>query len=109
MVLDEEYGQFTNIDINDEIFKLKDKNKHINRFIKKEPRIVYYELNNHDYIFNPDYYYSDEEIFNQEKCAINNQDKNKATITLFDIGKHWIMYLGILFTGVYSVYFIFTL
>lgn len=110
MNIDEEYGQFTFIDIQHEIFKLKDEKKHTNRFIKREPRIAYYDFSDHDYLFNPDYYYySDEEICNEEKPKTNNRVKNKTNVGLFEFEKHWFIYLGILFTSAYSIYFIFTL
>lgn len=105
MNIDEEYGQFTFIDIQHEIFKLKDEKKHTNRFItNKKPHISYYDFSEHDYIFNPKYYYSsDEEDIN------NSQITNKTNISLFDFGRQWFIYIGILFTSAYSIYFIFTL
>jgi hypothetical protein len=105
--MNEDYGQFTTIDINDELYKYK----------AIQPKY----LENVTYNKNP-YYYNDHYHLNFEEYRSNNtltpstsinsfcsNIDNNIQISVYETTKQWAIFIGILFTGAWSMYIIFTL
>lgn len=105
--MDEDYGQFTTIDINDEIYKYKTiQPKRFINFIYNK-RLDYY---NEHYHLDLEEYKSNNTL--TPSTSINSfysNIDNNIQKSVYETTKGWIIYIGILFTSAWSIYIIFTL
>ena len=105
--MDEDYGQFTMIDINDELYKYKSiqPKYFVNVFYNK--RLDYY---NDHYHLDFEEYRSNNTLTpsNSINSFCSNID-NDIQKSVYETTKQWAIFIGILFTSAWSMYIIFTL
>lgn len=105
--MDEDYGQFTTIDINDEFYKHKAiQPKHfVNVFYNK--RIDYY--NEHYHLDIEDYRSNNTLTPSTSINSFYSNIDNNIQKSVYETTKEWAIFIGILFTSAWSMYIIFTL
>ena len=101
---DEDYGQFTMIDITHDIFKLREHRLHIqDNLIKK---LDYY--NEHYHIDNNEYA-SNNTLTTINSNMYSDDLEQDIKLNAYQLTKSWVIYFGILFTSAWSIYLIFTI
>jgi hypothetical protein len=104
---DEDYGQFTAIDINDELYKYNSIQPKYFVNVTYNKRLDYYN----------DHYHLDIEEYRSNNTltpstSINSfysNIDNDIQKSVYETTKGWVIYISILFTSVWSIYIIFTL
>ena len=100
---DEDYGQFTTIDINHDLFKLREHRLHMQDNLKK---LDYY---NEHYHVDTNEYASNNTLTTIDSNMYSDDLEKDIKLNAYHLTKSWIIYFTIIFTSAWSIYIIFTL
>ena len=105
---DEDYGQFTTIDISHDIFKLKYKKQYVTSYVKNH---IYKELDyyNQHYHIDVNEYASNNTLTTINSSNFTHDIDKDIVWDSYYITKSWFVYATILLTSAWSIYLIFSL